>query len=133
MEVAPRTRIFGAVPNVPETFCTDTPAARPSREREISAIPLMFASLASTFTAEPVFMRRSTVYIAHEGRDDVLGAFGNVLDLEVTVQVRDAAEFRALNGHVAARDRGPVRGGGHIAPDRTVLGQCDQRRERKRQ
>ena len=77
--------------------------------------------------------RDTGIFRAHEGRDDVLGAFGNVLDLEVTVQVRDAAEFRALNGHVAARDRGPVRGGGHIAPDRTVLGQCDQRRERKRQ
>ena len=25
IDVAPRTRIFGAVPNVPETFCTDTP------------------------------------------------------------------------------------------------------------
>lgn len=25
MEVAPRTRIFGAVPNVPDTFCTETP------------------------------------------------------------------------------------------------------------
>ena len=63
MEVAPRTRIFGAVPNVPETFCTETPATRPSREREMSAIPFSFASSASTLTEDPEKMRRSTEVI----------------------------------------------------------------------
>lgn len=33
IDVAPRTRILGAVPNVPETFWTETPAERPSRPR----------------------------------------------------------------------------------------------------
>ena len=63
MEVAPRTRIFGAVPKVPETFWTDTPATWPSREREMSAIPASFALSASTLVAEPVLSRRSMVCI----------------------------------------------------------------------
>ena len=61
MEVAPRTRIFGAVPKVPETFWTETPATWPSREREMSATPASFALSASTFAVEPVISRRSTV------------------------------------------------------------------------
>ena len=63
MEVAPRTRILGAVPKVPETFCTDTPATWPSRERLISAIPLSLALSASTLAVEPVINRRSTCCI----------------------------------------------------------------------
>ena len=59
MEVAPRTRILGAVPNVPDTFWTDTPAARPSRPRLISAIPLSFTPSASSFVAAPVKRRLS--------------------------------------------------------------------------
>ena len=39
MDVAPRTRILGAVPNVPDTFWTDTPAERPSNARLISGMP----------------------------------------------------------------------------------------------
>jgi len=45
-EVAPRTRILGAAPNVPETFCTETPATCPSSMREMSGTPLRSASLA---------------------------------------------------------------------------------------
>ena len=63
IEVAPRTRIFGAVPNVPDTFCTLTPAARPSREREISAIPSIFADVASIFAVAPVKRRLSVFTI----------------------------------------------------------------------
>ena len=60
MEVAPRTRILGAVPKVPETFCTDTPAERPSNERLISGIPSIRALDASTLSAAPVNKRLST-------------------------------------------------------------------------
>ena len=106
MEVAPRTRIFGAVPNVPETFCTDTPAARPSREREISAIPLMFASLASTFTAEPVFMRRSTVYIPFTTAPSRISAsssrtifmLGVIATRASFAPMKDATTYWALSG-----------------------------------
>ncbi len=63
MEVAPRTRIFGAVPKVPLTFCTLTPAALPSREREMSATPSSFALCASMVSAAPVNKRRSTFCI----------------------------------------------------------------------
>ena len=53
IEVAPRTRILGAVPKVPDTFWTLTPAARPSKERLTSAIPSIFAFDASIFVAAP--------------------------------------------------------------------------------
>ena len=59
MEVAPRTCILGAVPNVPDTFCTLTPAERPSNERLMSAMPLIKASLALILSAAPVNIRRS--------------------------------------------------------------------------
>ena len=63
MDVAPRTRIFGAVPKVPLTFCTLTPAARPSNERLTSAIPLILALAASIFVVEPVNSRLSVTVI----------------------------------------------------------------------
>ena len=63
IDVAPRTRIFGAVPNVPLTFCTDTPAARPSSERLISATPSSFASAALILVEAPVNNRLSMVCI----------------------------------------------------------------------
>ena len=59
MDVAPRTRIFGAVPNVPETFWTLTPAARPSSDRLTSAMPSSFALEASNFVAAPEKRRLS--------------------------------------------------------------------------
>ena len=59
MDVAPRTRIFGAVPNVPETFWTLTPAARPSSDRLTSAMPSIFALEASIFVAAPEKRRLS--------------------------------------------------------------------------
>ena len=63
MEVAPRTRILGAVPNVPETFCTDTPAARPSSPRLISGSPSNFTLSAVKLAAAPVKRRLSTFVI----------------------------------------------------------------------
>src|SRR5690606_30082973 len=54
MDVAPRTRILGAAPNVPDTFCTDTPAACPSNIRLTSGIPARWASSALTVEAAPV-------------------------------------------------------------------------------
>ena len=59
MEVAPRTRILGAVPNVPDTFWTETPDARPSSARLISGTPSNLAFSASTFAVEPVKSRLS--------------------------------------------------------------------------
>ena len=59
MEVAPRTRILGAVPKVPLTFCTDTPAARPSSERLMSAMPSIFIFSASICTVAPEKRRLS--------------------------------------------------------------------------
>ena len=63
MDVAPRTRILGAVPKVPLTFCTDTPAARPSSERLISATPSSLASEALILVEAPVNKRLSMVCI----------------------------------------------------------------------
>ena len=63
MEVAPRTRILGAVPNVPETFWTDTPAERPSRPRLISAIPDSLTSSAMSWSEAPVNRRLSVLVI----------------------------------------------------------------------
>ncbi len=59
MEVAPRTRILGAVPKVPDTFWTDTPAARPSSARLISGIPSSLIFSAESFVAAPVNNRLS--------------------------------------------------------------------------
>lgn len=41
-------RIFGAVPKVPDTFCTETPTERPSNERLTSDTPLSSMSSAIT-------------------------------------------------------------------------------------
>ncbi len=54
MEVAPRILILGAVPNVPETFCTETPADLPSRLRLMSAMPSSLASSAEILSVAPV-------------------------------------------------------------------------------
>ena len=59
IEVAPRTRILGAVPKVPDTFCTDTPAERPSRPRLISAIPSILMFSAFNWSVAPVNIRLS--------------------------------------------------------------------------
>ena len=59
MEVAPRTLILGDVPNVPDTFCTDTPAALPSRARLISATPSSLTSSALSLLVAPVNRRLS--------------------------------------------------------------------------
>ena len=59
IDVAPRTRIFGAVPNVPDTFWTETPAARPSRARLMSGIPSNFVLSASSLVVAPVKSRLS--------------------------------------------------------------------------
>ncbi len=59
MLVAPRTRIFGAAPKVPLTFCTETPAARPSSERLTSATPSSLLSLPLIFVVLPVKRRLS--------------------------------------------------------------------------
>ena len=63
MEVAPLTLILGAVPKVPDTFCTDTPADFPSSERLISPTPLIFTSTAESWSVAPVNRRLSVVVI----------------------------------------------------------------------
>ena len=59
IEVAPRTRILGAAPKVPDTFWTDTPAERPSRPRLISLTPSSRTSAAFSLSVAPVNMRLS--------------------------------------------------------------------------
>ena len=59
IDVAPRMRIFGAAPKVPETFCTDTPAERPSRPRLISLMPSSLTSEANSWSVAPVKIRLS--------------------------------------------------------------------------
>ena len=66
MEVAPRTLIFGAVPKVEDTFWTETPAARPSSDRLISATPLNIISSASSLLDAPVKRRLSMSFIPVE-------------------------------------------------------------------
>ena len=61
--MAPLTLILGAVPKVPETFCTETPADLPSRERLISPSPLMFTSTAESLSVAPVNILLSVVVI----------------------------------------------------------------------
>ena len=63
IDVAPRTRILGAVPNVPETFWTETPAERPSRPRLMSAMPESFTSSATSWSDAPVKRRLSVLVI----------------------------------------------------------------------
>ena len=63
IEVAPRTRILGAVPKVPERFCTETPADFPSRPRLISAIPAIFTLSALSLSLAPVKRRLSVATI----------------------------------------------------------------------
>ncbi|MNL72016.1 hypothetical protein D3C87_1972570 [compost metagenome] len=54
IEVAPRTLNFGADPNVPETFCTDTPATLPSSILLTSVAPSVLISFIKTVVADPV-------------------------------------------------------------------------------
>ena len=63
IEVAPLTLILGAVPNVPDTFCTETPADFPSSERLTSPTPLIFTSTAESWSVAPVKSRLSVVVI----------------------------------------------------------------------
>ena len=63
MDVAPLTLILGAVPNVPDTFCTETPADFPSSERLISPTPLILTSTAESWSVAPVKRRLSVVVI----------------------------------------------------------------------
>ena len=63
MEVAPRTRILGAVPKVEDTFWRLTPATRPSSARLMSGTPSSFTFSASTFEVAPVKRRRSVFCI----------------------------------------------------------------------
>ena len=63
MEVAPRTRILGAVPKVPEIFWMDTPAERPSSPLLMSAIPSILTSEAESLSAAPVNNRLSVATI----------------------------------------------------------------------
>ncbi|MNE45097.1 hypothetical protein D3C80_1393660 [compost metagenome] len=51
---APRIRIFGAAPKVPETFWTDTPATWPSNILLTSWIPFLSASIAFILVDDPV-------------------------------------------------------------------------------
>ena len=54
IDATPRIRTLGAAPNVPDTFCTDTPAALPSSMRLMSDVPATFRSDAFSLTDEPV-------------------------------------------------------------------------------
>ena len=63
MEVAPRTRILGAVPKVPEIFWMDTPAERPSSPLLMSAMPSILTSEAESLSAAPVNNRLSVATI----------------------------------------------------------------------
>lgn len=76
MDDAPRTRIFGAAPNVPETFCTDTPAERPSRLRLISPTPLSLTSSAMSWSVAPVNIRLSIFCIPVTTTDAISWALG---------------------------------------------------------
>ena len=76
IDVAPRTRILGAVPNVPDTFCTETPAERPSRPRLISAIPESFTSSAERRSAAPVKSRLSVLVIPVTTTDSIVCSSG---------------------------------------------------------
>ena len=54
IDVTPRMRTLGAAPNVPETFCTETPATLPSSMRLTSVTPAMFRSSVLSLTDDPV-------------------------------------------------------------------------------
>ncbi|MNQ85877.1 hypothetical protein D3C85_1010530 [compost metagenome] len=61
-EVAPRTRILGAAPKVPETFCIVTPATWPSSIRLTSVTPALSASAALINVEAPVKVFFSRVW-----------------------------------------------------------------------
>ena len=88
IDVAPRTRIFGAVPNVPETFCTDTPAARPSSPRLISGKPSSFTSSADNCLVAPVNRRLSIFCIPVTTTSDKVCTSGINVTFIVGVGVR---------------------------------------------
>ena len=54
IEEPPRMVILGEVPNVPDIFCTFTPAERPSIIRPISTIPSIFILSAFSVCELPV-------------------------------------------------------------------------------
>ncbi|MNQ85928.1 hypothetical protein D3C85_1011060 [compost metagenome] len=54
IEEDPRTVILGAVPKVPVTFCTVTPAALPSIIRLTSTTPSTFNSVPEILLIAPV-------------------------------------------------------------------------------
>ncbi len=111
MEVEPRTRIFGAVPKVPDTFCTETPATRPSREREMSAhlyggsgeqaaVHLGHTRDDGRFQhvgvllqdhADEVLYGDFGVGIAHEADNQVFGVCGDLGEIEIAIQIGEGA------------------------------------------